>query len=135
MDSYIQGGTGSASHSLDQPDILPDKFESGTENGPGIIGLGAGIKYILDRGMDNIRQHEENLTKHFIDEASKIDGIKMYGPLNIKEQAAVVALNIKDADSSEVSYILDQEYDIAVRPGLHCAPLAHETIGTLDQEP
>ncbi|NLL80957.1 MAG: aminotransferase class V-fold PLP-dependent enzyme [Tissierellia bacterium] len=133
LESYIQGGTGSASHSLDQPDILPDKFESGTENGPGIIGLGAGIKYILDRGMDNIRQHEENLTKHFIDEASKIDGIKMYGPLNIKEQAAVVALNIKDADSSEVSYILDQEYDIAVRPGLHCAPLAHETIGTLDQ--
>lgn len=133
LESYIQGGTGSASHSLEQPDIFPDKFESGTSNAPGIIGLGAGIEYILDRGLDNIREHEESLTKHFIDEAKNIDGIRLYGPLDIKEQGAVVSLNIKDADSSEVSYILDQEYDIAVRPGLHCAPLAHETINTLDQ--
>lgn len=129
----FQGGTGSDSQSLIQPVILPDKYESGTENAPGLIGLGAGIKYILERGIDNIRGHEEDLSKHFIEEALKLEGIKLYGPLNPKEQAAVVALNIKDADSSEVSYILDQEYDIAVRPGLHCAPLAHKTIGTLDQ--
>ena len=83
--------------------------------------------------MDNIRYHEESLTKHFIEDALKIEGIKIYGPLNVEEHAAVVALNIKDADSSEVSYILDQEYDIAVRPGLHCSPLAHKTIGTLEQ--
>ncbi len=129
----FQGGTGSASNSLIQPDILPDRYESGTENAPGLIGLGAGVKYILDRGIDDIRRHEEALTKHFIEEALKIDGIKLYGPLNKEEQGAVVALNIKDADSSEVSYILDSEYDIAVRPGLHCAPLAHKTIGTLEQ--
>ncbi|WFA08303.1 aminotransferase class V-fold PLP-dependent enzyme [Tissierella sp. Yu-01] len=133
LESYIQGGTGSSSHSLEQPDIFPDKFESGTSNAPGIVGLGAGIKYILDRGLDNIREHEESLTKHFIEEAKSIDGISLYGPLDVKEQGAVVSINIKDADSSEVSYILDQEYDIAVRPGLHCAPLAHETLNTLDQ--
>lgn len=133
LQSYMQGGTGSSSHSLDHPEILPDKFESGTTNGPGIIGLGAGIKYILDKGMHNIREHEESLAMHFIEEAKKIDGVTLYGPLDVKQQAAVVALNIKDADSSEVSYILDQEYDIAVRPGLHCAPLAHETINTLEQ--
>ncbi len=129
----FQGGTGSASNSLTMPDILPDKYEAGTENAPGLVGLGAGIKYILDRGIHDIRRHEEEITAHFIEEALKIDGIKLYGPLNKEEQGAVVALNIKDADSSEVSYILDSEYDIAVRPGLHCAPLAHKTIGTLEQ--
>ena len=133
LEGFMQGGTGSASHSLEQPEINPDKFESGTANGPGIIGLGSGIKYILDRGIANIREYEENLMEHFIEEAKKIEGIKLYGPLNAIEQAGVVALNIKDADSSEVSYILDEEFDIAVRPGLHCAPLAHETIGTLEQ--
>lgn len=133
IESIFQGGTGSASSSLIQPDICPDKYESGTSNGPGIIGLGAGIKYIMEKGIENIRSHEEELTKHFIEEAIQIEGVKLYGPLDIKKQGAVVSLNIRDIDSSEISYILDEEYDIAVRPGLHCAPLAHETIGTLDQ--
>lgn len=133
LEGFMQGGTGSASHSLIQPDIYPDKLESGTSNAPGIIGLGAGINYILEKGIHNIREHEENVTTHFIEEALKIEGLKLYGPLTKEEQGAVVALNIKDADSSEISYILDQEYDIAVRPGLHCAPLAHRTIGSLEQ--
>lgn len=133
LEGFMQGGTGSASHSLIQPDIYPDKLESGTTNAPGIIGLGAGINYILEKGIHNIREHEENVTTHFIEEALKIEGLKLYGPLTKEEQGAVVALNIKDADSSEISYILDQEYDIAVRPGLHCAPLAHRTIGSLEQ--
>jgi cysteine desulfurase family protein len=133
LEGFMQGGTGSVSYSLNQPDIYPDKFESGTANAPGIIGLGAGIRYILDRGIDDIRRYEEELIQHFIEEAQKIDGIILYGPLNVKEQGGVVALNIKDADSSEIAYILDEEYDIAVRSGLHCAPLAHKTIGTLDQ--
>ena len=129
----FQGGTGSISHSLTQPDVMPDKFESGTPNAPGLIGLGAGIRYIKEIGMENIRKHEEELTKHFIEEVSKIEKIKTYGPLDIKHHGPVVALNIGDADSSEISYILDDEYDIAVRPGLHCAPLAHKTIGTFKQ--
>lgn len=129
----FQGGTGSISHSLTQPDVMPDKFESGTPNAPGLIGLGAGIKYIMETGMSNIRRKEEELTKHFIEEVSKIEKIKIYGPLDIKYHGPVVALNIGDADSSEISYILDDEYDIAVRPGLHCAPLAHKTIGTFKQ--
>lgn len=128
-----QGGTGSISHLLTQPDVRPDRYESGTPNGPGIIGLGAGIKYILNEGMDNIRKHEESLTEHFIEEVLKIEGIQAYGPLNIRDQAAVVPINLRDEDSSEFSYILDQDYDIEVRPGLHCAPLAHKTIGTFDQ--
>lgn len=129
----FQGGTGSISHSLEQPDMSPDRYESGTPNGPGIIGLGAGIQYINTRGMDAIRNHEEQLTQYFIEEVNKIPGVKLYGPCDVRQQAAVVSLNIKDYDSSEIAYILDEQYDIMVRPGLHCAPLAHKTIGTFDQ--
>ena len=133
LEGIFQGGTGSVSYSLEQPEIKPDKYESGTINAPGVIGLGEGIRYIMEKGINNIRIYEEELTKHFIEEAMKIDGIKLYGPLDINKQGAVVSLNIRDVDSSEVSYLLDEEYDIAVRPGLHCAPLAHKTIGTFEQ--
>lgn len=133
IEGLMQGGTGSSSYSLDQPGISPDKFESGTPNAPGIIGMGAGVKYIMGQGIDNIRMLEERLLLYFIEGVSKIEGVILYGPLNPKEQAGVVALNIKDIDSSEVSYILDEEYDIYVRPGVHCAPLAHKTIGTINQ--
>lgn len=133
IEEIFQGGTGSMSESLAQPDMSPDRYESGTPNGPGIIGLGAGVEYINTKGIDQIRKHEEELTKYFIEEVSKISGIKLYGPCDIRKQAAVVSLNIKDYDSSEIAYILDEQYDIMVRPGLHCAPLAHKTIGTLDQ--
>ena len=128
-----QGGTGSISHMLEQPDIRPDRYESGTPNGPGIVGLGAGVRHILEEGIDNIRAYQEELTEHFIEEILKIDKVKAYGPLDIKHQGAVVPINIGDMDSSELSYILDQEYDIEVRPGLHCTPLAHKTIGTFEQ--
>lgn len=133
LEALMQGGTGSASESLIQPDILPDKYESGTPNGPGIIALGAGVEYILEKGLEKIRGHEEKLTDHFLKGLEKIEGIRAYGPLDLKKQAAVVALNLKDIDSTEVSYILDQEYNIGTRSGLHCAPLAHKTIGTLEQ--
>lgn len=131
--SLIQGGTGSDSHSLTQPQAMPDKFESGTPNTPGIIGLGEGIRFINKTGISNIRKHEEELTEHFIREVSKIKGLSIYGPKSIDLQAAVVALNIDNMDSSELAYILNEEFDIYVRPGLHCAPLAHKTIGTLEQ--
>lgn len=133
LEGVFQGGTGSDSESLEQPKMRPDRYESGTLNGPGIIGLGAGIDYILNRGIEEIRRHEEELTRYFIEECKKIEGIKLYGPLDVEKQAAVVALNIRDIDSSEISYILDEKYNIAVRGGLHCAPLAHKTIGSLDQ--
>ncbi len=128
-----EGGTGSKSDSLIQPDIYPDKFESGTPNMPGIVGLGAGIKYIIDKGIDNIRDHENKLAKVFIDGLREIKDVKIYGPCDIEKQAPVISINIGEEDSSEVSYILDQVFNIAVRPGLHCAPLAHRTIGCYEQ--
>lgn len=133
IEEIKQGGTGSFSHILQQPHIYPDRFESGTLNGPGIVGLGAGVSYIKRIGMENIRKHEQDLTRHFMEEVLKIDKVKVYGPLDISQHAPVVAINIGEADSSEISYILDEKYNIAVRPGLHCAPLAHKTIGTFEQ--
>jgi len=133
VEEMKQGGTGSASHLLDQPHICPDRYESGTLNGPGIVGLGAGVNYILREGIERIRKHEIKLTKHFMEEVLKIDKVKVYGPLDIAEHGPVVAINILGADSSEVSYVLDEKYNIATRPGLHCAPLAHKTIGTLEE--
>ncbi|SKC88914.1 aminotransferase class V-fold PLP-dependent enzyme [Maledivibacter halophilus] len=128
-----EGGTGSKSESLLQPEIVPDRYESGTPNTPGIVGLGAGIKYILDIGIDNIRKHEENLTEYMLNGLKNIDEIKIYGPKDVKRRAAVISINIGDLDSSEVSYVLDQGFDIAVRSGLHCAPLAHKTLGSFEQ--
>ena len=128
-----EGGTGSKSDLLIQPEMLPDKFESGTPNTSGIVGLGAGVKYILDRGIESIRNHEKELTRYFMNEIRRIESVKVYGPKDAEQQAAVVSMNIGEEDSSEVSYILDRAFDIGVRSGLHCAPLAHKTIGTFEQ--
>ncbi|QSX05195.1 aminotransferase class V-fold PLP-dependent enzyme [Sedimentibacter sp. zth1] len=125
-----EGGTGSESSKLTQPIFCPDKYESGTPNLPGIAGLNAGIKYIMSKGVNSIYNHEKKLLDLFINEASKNDKIQIYGPKSEKDRCSVVCLNIIDKDSSEVAYNLDSIYGIAVRPGLHCAPLAHKTIGT-----
>jgi cysteine desulfurase family protein len=128
-----EGGTGSKSESLYQPDILPDRYESGTHNTPGIAGLCAGIQFIKNKGIDNIRKHEQELTRCFIEGVEKLENIKVYGTKDINKQVAVVSINIGDVGSSEISYILDETFDIATRSGLHCAPIAHKTLGTLEQ--
>lgn len=128
-----EGGTGSSSESLLQPEIIPDRYESGTPNSPGIVGLGAGVDYILKTGIENIRRHEQELTKYMLEGLMEISSMKIYGPKDEKKQGAVISLNIGNEDSSEISYILDKVFNIGTRPGLHCAPLAHRTIGTLEQ--
>lgn len=125
-----EGGTGSESSSMYQPNFYPDKLEAGTHNLPGIAGLNAGLKYILSKGTKSIYSHEKNLIEIFINELKKNAKIEIYGPEDIDLRCGVVPINILDIDSSEVAYRLDTEYNIAVRPGLHCAPLAHKTIGT-----
>lgn len=128
-----EGGTGSKSELLYQPDIMPDRFESGTHNTPGIAGLCAGISFIRDKGINDIRLHEQELARCFLDGANEIKNVKVYGTKDINKQAPVISINIGDVGSSDISYILDQTFDIATRSGLHCAPLAHKTLGTLEQ--
>ena len=125
-----EGGTGSESSNLYQPDFYPDKFEAGTPNLPGIAGLNEGLKYIKNKGIKSIYSHEKKLLDLFITEIKKNPKIQIYGPESINDRCGVVPINIDNVDSSEVAYILDTKYNIAVRPGLHCAPLAHKTIGT-----
>lgn len=124
-----EGGTGSYSHSIDQPELYPDSLESGTPNGVGIIALGKGIDFINEVGLENIRNHEISLKNHFIELLKDNEDVILYGTLDDR-QGAVVSLNVKDMDSSEISYILSDEFDIYTRPGFHCAPLAHKTMGT-----
>lgn len=128
-----EGGTGSKSESLYQPDIMPDRYESGTHNTPGIAGLCAGINFINSKGIDTIRSHEQELTRYFLDGLREIKDVRVYGTKEVEKQAPVVSINIGDIGSSEISYILDETFDIATRSGLHCAPMAHKTIGTLEQ--
>ncbi|MDB8790795.1 MULTISPECIES: aminotransferase class V-fold PLP-dependent enzyme [unclassified Romboutsia] len=133
VDILKEGGTGSKSEDLFQPEIVPDRYESGTHNTPGIAGLNEGVKFILEKGIDDIRLHEEELCQYMLDKLEEIPNIKIYGTKDSKKRAAVIAINIGDMDSGEITFILDSEYDIATRSGIHCAPLAHKTLGTLEQ--
>ncbi|UZW15917.1 aminotransferase class V-fold PLP-dependent enzyme [Clostridium pasteurianum] len=129
LNNFIDGGTGSNSSSMDQPDFLPDKFESGTLNTPGIAGLYEGIKFIKKIGIENIEKRERALTEYLLSELKKISYVELYGLNSVENRAAVVSINIDGMDSSTVGYILNKN-NIAVRTGYHCAPLIHHVIGT-----
>ncbi len=133
LEPLIEGGTGSRSESLEQPEDMPDRFESGTPNTPGIAGLGAGIRFIISRGIDQIRSHKHRLMARFLDGLKQMKKIEIYGPGDPAVQVPVISINVKEQDSSEIAFILDKVFHIACRSGLHCAPMAHKTIGTLDR--
>ncbi len=128
-----EGGTGSQSESIYQPEFFPDRYESGTLNTPGIAGLGAGIKYILANGLVKAMSRVASMEKLFIHSLSQIEGVIVYGPQSMDQRSGIVSINIGDKDSREIVNILNNEYNIATRGSLHCAPLAHETIGTKKQ--
>lgn len=129
----LHGGTGVQSYNEHQPSEMPTKLEAGTLNGHGIAGLDAAIRYINRVGMDNIRKTEMTLMKHFYEGIKDIPGIKIYGDFSSFHRCGIVGLNIGDYDSSEVSDELYTRFDIATRPGAHCAPLMHKSMGTVDQ--
>ncbi len=128
-----QGGTGSLSEFLEHPEFLPDLLESGTPNTPGITGLLAGAEFIKKTGIENIRKHEQRLTGYLLEGLKEIRGLIIHGPADADRQTAVVPFNIDGMDCGEISMNLDYEFGIVTRSGLHCAPLAHRTIGSLER--
>ncbi|NWF93647.1 MAG: aminotransferase class V-fold PLP-dependent enzyme, partial [Syntrophaceae bacterium] len=133
MTPLKQGGTGSRSEFEQQPDFLPDRFESGTPNGVGIAGLLAGIRFVLGKGVERIRQDEMNLTQKLIEGLKEIPHVQLYGPENLDDRIATLSFNFSRLSPSEGAFRLEKEFGILCRPGLHCAPAAHRTLGTFPE--
>jgi cysteine desulfurase family protein len=130
IDPLIRGGTGSRSEEEYQPEFIPDKFESGTQNAVGLAGLIEGINFIRSEGIENIRQHEIDLISHLKEGLRMIPGVTLYAPRHSKDQTGTLSFNISGKSPSEVGFMLDNDFGILSRVGLHCAPAAHKTIGT-----
>jgi cysteine desulfurase family protein len=128
-----RGGTGSRSEFEIQPEDMPDKFESGTLNSPGIAGLGAGVEYILKRGLESIRAQEVALMRQLVEGIRCLDGVSLYGPTDIESRTSIVSFTAAGHRVSEIGLRLDEEFGILGRVGLHCAPAAHRTIGTFPE--
>lgn len=125
------GGSGVQSYSRTHPAEYPTRLEAGTLNGHGIAGLGAAAKFISETGVENIHAKERSLMLRFYEGVKNIEGVTVYGDFT-KDKTAIVALNIRDYESGEVSYELSQGYGIATRPGAHCAPRMHKALGTAE---
>jgi cysteine desulfurase family protein len=130
MSPLMRGGTGSLSSREIQPDFSPDRYESGTLNVVGIAGLGAGIEYIQNYGIEKILYHDNHLLDILLDKLSGNNRISIYGVKKPYKQTGVLSMNIEGISPSNTGEILDREYGIQTRVGLHCAPSAHRTIGT-----
>ncbi|MBV1757488.1 MAG: aminotransferase class V-fold PLP-dependent enzyme [Dethiosulfatibacter sp.] len=130
LDTFIEGGTGSLSDSEYQPNYMPDKFESGTLNIPGIFGLNASLKYVLNEGVENIRDKELQLLDRFMKGIYDMNGIEIIGKKSSTGRTGIVSLDFVNQDNGLISYELDKEYGIMTRCGMHCAPSAHQTLGT-----
>ncbi|MDO4620329.1 MAG: aminotransferase class V-fold PLP-dependent enzyme [Lachnospiraceae bacterium] len=134
MEPLLSGGTGSISHTEEIPDFMPDRFEAGTPNLPGLAGLHASLKWLQERGTEEIRRHEEAMTARFIEGIGELEkngrialaGLRTAGP----ERTGVVSITTPGRDPSQLAYALDEQFGIQTRVGLHCAPSAHKTLGT-----
>jgi len=129
--TLIEGGTGSLSEALTHPDFMPDHLEAGTHNMPGICGLLAGISFLQKTGIDVVRQHEQKLCGYIMEGLQEIPGLSIYGPKDPLKRTAVLPITIEGMDCGEVAVNLEYEYGIFSRSGLHCTPLAHQTLGTM----
>lgn len=133
MTPLISGGTGSRSDSEEVPDFMPDRFESGTMNLPGIAGLHRALTYLEEYGIENIARQELAICQRFIDGALTLPDTRVVGKLDTQDRAAIVSLDFQKMDNAEVSFLLDNQYGVMTRCGLHCAPRAHKSLGTFPQ--
>ena len=126
----IAGGTGSMSDSEELPPYLPDRFESGTANLPGIYGWLAALEYLEEIGLEIRQQHELMLTERLIRGIAEIEGVSLVGSKDLDRRVAVVAVDYLRRDNAEAADLLEQKFGVLTRCGLHCAPSAHKTLGT-----
>lgn len=129
----VYGGTGSRSEEEHQPEMLPDRYESGTVNSVGLAGLGAGVRFLKQKGVAQIRQRAVALTQRLLDGLAEVPGVALYGPRRATERMSLVSFNVGHLPSSDASFLLDRGHGVASRGGLHCAPAAHRRVGTLAQ--
>lgn len=132
VESVRQGGTGSQSEEDQQPETLPDKYESGNHNGPGLVGLEAGLAWLAEQDFQKLRQHEMELLLQFFEGVQDVPNLTVYGPSDPERQVGVVSLTVEGYEPQILASILDENFQIQIRSGLHCAPLAHRTLGTLE---
>jgi len=128
-----QGGTGTRSEQPTQPQSLPDKYEPGSHNALGIAGLNAGVEYLLERTVQAVRQHDLKLCQKFISGLEQIENLQWFGPRDINKRIGVFSVRIPPYSPQQLSAQLERQFGILTRSGLHCAPLAHKTIGTFDR--
>jgi cysteine desulfurase family protein len=133
LKSLRQGGTGSNSEDDRQPDILPDKYEPGNHNVPGIYGLDAGLAFLDEKGIETLRRHEQELTRRMLDGLTGIPAIQVAGPPNAEARVGVVSVWSEGFEPQELASILDTDFGIQTRAGLHCAPGVHRLLGTLER--
>lgn len=126
----LTGGTGSASHTEVQPDFMPDKFESGTPNLPGIYGWEAALAWLEAQTVERMRQHDLALSRRFLDGLAGLQNVRLIGPTDPEQRVAVFSLNFPGQDNALIGDRLEQEFGILTRCGLHCAPNAHKALGT-----
>jgi cysteine desulfurase family protein len=131
LEPLLHGGTGSQSEEMDQPKVRPDRYEGGTQNTVGCAGLNEGIKFVLQETVEKIHLREFYLTQKLMEGLMGIEGLSILGPELGQNKTGIVSFNLGSVDSSELAFILDQTFHIAVRAGFHCTPLSHETAGTL----
>lgn len=125
-----EGGTGSVSELLTQPETMPDKYEVGSHNAIGIAGLSAAINWILEQGIDTLQRHDRRLSELFMQLTDGVENLRVYGPRDATKRVAAFSVNIAGLDPRQLAGLLEGQYGVLTRPGLHCAPLAHKTIGT-----
>jgi len=127
-----EGGTGTVSEVAIHPESMPDKFEVGSHNAVGLAGLCEGVRYILDRGVDDIHAHGRALTERFLVATENVEGLTVYGPdrSELQHRTSVFSVRVAGRSPYDLAAALEQRWGILTRPGVHCAPLAHKTIGT-----
>jgi len=125
-----EGGTGTISEQAVQPETMPDKYEIGSHNAIGLAGLSEGVAWLLDRGVAGVRRHDEALCEMFMSRTEGVEGLTVYGPRNVADRSGVFSVNVEGMAPGDLAAMLEAEAGICSRPGVHCAPLAHETIGT-----